>query len=229
MSKKAELVGSHFPTIYLTVISLLQGISLSQLVPNTLEYLNTADHPWSHIPIVAMMLMLLVIFIVWHHYALGIFFLRWFPNIIDTIIPFFVSIAQFYLISLLKVQDSVVSMESIESWTLGYAFMLIFGSLGYFAASWRIDAALFTNLMSLSHAMIHEELTRKYFKVAGFSILGQGVIALILWWTGHVDWLLLSVILMLLHLVIFEIVLMKSIKPHFVKALDEYELDENKN
>jgi hypothetical protein len=132
MSKKAELVGSHFPTIYLTVISLLQGISLSQLVPNTLEYLNTADHPWSHIPIVAMLLMLLVIFIVWHHYALGIFFLRWFPNIIDTIIPFFVSIAQFYLISLLKVQDSVVSMERIEAWTLGYAFHVDLWFIGLF-------------------------------------------------------------------------------------------------
>jgi len=229
MRKKAELVGSHFPTIYLTVISLLQGISLSQLVPNTLEYLNTAEQPWNHLPIVAMLLMLLVIFIVWHHYAIGIFFLRWFPNIIDTIIPFFVSIAQFYLIGLLKVQDSVVSMDKIEAWTLGYAGMLIFGSLGYFAASWRIDAALFTNLMSLRNAIIHEGVTRKYFKVAGFSILGQGVVALILWMTDHTDWLLLSALLLLIHLVIFEIVLMKSIKPHFIQALDEFEEDEKQN
>jgi hypothetical protein len=228
MSKKAELVGSHFPTIYLTVISLLQGISLSQLVPNMLEYINTVDDPWNHIPIVAMLLMLLVIFIVWHHYAIGIFFLRWFPNIIDTIIPFFVSIAQFYLISLLKVEKSIVSMEAVEAWTLGYAAMLIFGSLGYFAASWRIDATLFTNLMSLEHGIIHEVLTRKYFKRAGFSILGQGVFALILYLTDHTDWLMISVILMMSHLVIFEIVLIRSIKPHFMIALDEFEEDEKK-
>ena len=38
MSKKAALIGSHFPTIYLTVISLLQGIALSQLVPNIITY-----------------------------------------------------------------------------------------------------------------------------------------------------------------------------------------------
>jgi hypothetical protein len=95
MSKKAELVGSHFPTIYLTVISLLQGIALSIIVPNFITYLDIVENPWSHVEVIPMVLMLLIIFIVWHHYAIGIFFLRWFPNIIDTIIPFVVSIGQF--------------------------------------------------------------------------------------------------------------------------------------
>lgn len=228
MSKKAELIQSHFPTIYLTVISLLQGISLSQLVPNTLDYLKLIDHPWAHIQIVPMMLMLLVIFIVWHHYAIGIFFLRWFPNIIDTIIPFFVSIAQFYLISLLRVENSIDDIQ-VDQWIFGYAMMLIFGSLGYFAASWRIDATLFTNMMSLKHGIIHAELTRKYFKVAGFSILGQGLLALIFRILHRNELLIVSSIFMLLHLIIFEVVLLRSIKPHFIQALDEFEENEKKN
>jgi len=72
-------------------------------------------------------------------------------------------------------------------------------------------------------------LTRKYFKGAGFSILGQGIFALILWITHHTDGLVISVILMLSHLVIFEMVLLRSIKPHFIKALDEFEANEKKD
>jgi len=67
MSKKAELVGSHFPTIYLTVISLLQGIALSIIVPNFITYLDIVENPWSHVEVIPMVLMLLIIFIVWHH------------------------------------------------------------------------------------------------------------------------------------------------------------------
>src|SRR4249919_3830967 len=107
MSKKAEIVGSHFPTIYLTVVSLLQGIALSQLVPDITTYLGVVPDPWSHAEVLPLLLMLLVIFIVWHHYAIGIFFLRWFPNIIDTIIPFLISIGQFYLITFLLVKTSI--------------------------------------------------------------------------------------------------------------------------
>src|SRR4029453_15656752 len=102
MSKKAELIGSHYPTIYLTVISLLQGIALSQLVPYIIRYLETVENPWTDIHV----LLFLFIFL-WDHYSIGIFFLRLFPNIIDTIIPFIVSIGQFILISFLDFQTSV--------------------------------------------------------------------------------------------------------------------------
>ena len=63
MSKKAALIGSHFPTIYLTVISLLQGIALSQLVPNIITYVEIVDKPLSNIYILPLALMLLIIFI----------------------------------------------------------------------------------------------------------------------------------------------------------------------
>ncbi len=226
MSKKAELVGSHFPTIYLTVISLLQGIALSQLVPDILAYLDLAPQPWSHIEVVPMVLMLLIIFIVWHHYAIGIFFLRWFPNIIDTIIPFVVSIGQFYLMSFLVIKTSVSDIN-IQAWNQGFAFFLMIGSLAYFAASWRVDADLFTNLMSKSNAIIHCIVTKKYFLIAGFSILFQGLLALVIFLMHRPEWLVLSLFLLMSHLVIFEYFLLHSIKPHFIRSLDESEEDAN--
>ena len=228
MSKKAELVGSHFPTIYLTIISLLQGIALSQLIPNLLNYLKLADNPWANVQLVPLVLMFLVIFIVWHHYAIGIFFLRWFPNIMDTIIPFIISIGQFYLMSFLDVKTSINDINTV-AWTMGYAMVLIIGSFAYFSASWRVDATLFTNLMSLEHGIIHRDLTKKYFLFAGFSIFCQGVFALMLWMMHRTDWLLVSLVLLVAHLVVFEIVLLQSIRPHFEHALDEFEEDENKN
>ncbi|HXR82404.1 MAG TPA: hypothetical protein VN763_15870 [Saprospiraceae bacterium] len=222
MSKKAELVGSHFPTIYLTVISLLQGIALSIIVPNFITYLDIVENPWSHVEVIPMVLMLLIIFIVWHHYAIGIFFLRWFPNIIDTIIPFVVSIGQFYLMSFLKIENSITEID-VVSWTLGFAFFMMIGSAAYFAAYFRIDADLFTNLMSKANAVIHRDSTKKYFLVAGFSILFQGSFALFFSLLHKENWLVISLFLMLSHLVIFEYILIRFVKPHFVKSLDEFE------
>jgi hypothetical protein len=226
MRKKAELVGSHFPTIYLTVISLLQGIALSIIVPNFITYLDIVEDPWTHIELLPMVLMLVIIFIVWHHYAIGIFFLRWFPNIIDTIIPFVVSIGQFYLMSFLKIENSITEID-VVSWTFGFAIFLMIGSAAYFAAYWRIDADLFTNLMSKENAIIHRDTTKKYFLLAGFSILFQGTFALVISLLHKEAWLVMSLFLMLSHLVIFEYILIHNVKPHFVKSLDESEEDEN--
>src|SRR5688500_17105502 len=176
MTKKAELVGSYFGTIYLTVISLLQGIVLSQLVPNIIAYSKYAEHPWTDIHLLPFLLMLLIIFVVWHHYAIGIFFLRWFPNIIDTIIPFVVSIVQFFLLSYLSIQNSVADID-IHTWTKGFALILISGCFAYFGASLRLEAALFTNIMSLQNAETHLRLSRKVYNFGGISVLVQGLFA----------------------------------------------------
>ena len=77
MAKKSELVGNYFGTIYLTVISLLQGIVLSQWVPNFITYTKIAENPWTDVHLLPLVLMLLIIFTVWHHYAIGIYLKDW--------------------------------------------------------------------------------------------------------------------------------------------------------
>ncbi len=220
MSKKAELIGSHYPTIYLTVISLLQGIVLSQLVPNIIKYSEIAEHPWTDIHLLPLVLMLLIIFVLWHHYAISIFFLRWFPNIIDTIIPFVVSIGQFFLLSFLDITLSVNEIQ-VEAWTKGYGVILILGCLPYFASTWRIDPDLFTNIMSKENAEKHGAISKKYYSLGGWSSLIQGLFAVLIVIVQQYELLLVSLLLMLGHIILFEYMLLRNVKPQFVKGIDE--------
>ncbi len=222
MSKKAELIGNYYGTIYLTIISLLQGIALSQLVPNIITYFEIAEHPWTDIQLLPLTLMLLIIFIVWHHYAIGIFFLRWFPNIIDTIIPFVISIGQFFLISFLSIETSVSDIN-VETWTKGFTIILLAGSPAYFAAAWRLEPDMFTNIMSKQNAVTHCKRSSEFYNWAGLSILFQGLFAFLIVLLQRDELLLISFIFILLHLVLSEYFLLRNLKPYFIKFLDEYD------
>ncbi len=227
MSKKAEIIGSHFPTIYLTVISLLQGIALSQLVPNIITYLEMSEQPFMDIRLLPLILMLFVIFIVWHHYAIGIFFLRWFPNIVDTILPFLVSIGQFILISFITIKTSIDDIN-VVTWTKGFAIFVMLGSLAYFSASWRLEPDLFTNIMSKQNAEAHCKRAATIYNWAGISILIQGIFAGLIVLTGYHSLLLVSLVFFILHLYFTEYYKLRDLKPAFIRALDELDAEEKK-
>ncbi|MEP6645680.1 MAG: hypothetical protein ABJC12_01205 [Saprospiraceae bacterium] len=220
--KKAELISNYFATIYLTVISLLQSVALSQLVPIIIVYFEISDHPWTDIHLMPLVLMLLIIFIVWHHYAIGIFFLRWFPNIIDTIIPFAISICQFFLISFLVAKTSVADIQ-MHRWMIGFSGFLIFGSFAYFAAGFRQEPDLFTNIMSRENAVDHCARSKKYYSLAGCSILFQGLFAVLILFLDMNELLYVSFVFFIIHLILSEHFLLSSIKPAFLKAMDEFE------
>jgi hypothetical protein len=219
--KKSELVGNYFGSIYLTVISLLQGIALSLLVPLIVRYFDKAPNPFTDHHLVPLMLILLIIFTVWHQYAIGIFYLRWFPNIIDTIIPFMISIGQFFLIYFVTFDQSIEEMR-LKPWMAGFGIFLNLGSLPYFAAGIRLEADLFTNIMFPAAAEEHVRRSRKYFMVAGSMMLFQGIFAMIMLFMGAEQLLWVSLLFFTAHLVITEYMTLKSIKPHFIKAMDEY-------
>lgn len=224
MSKKAELVGNYFGTIYLTVISFLQGIVLSQLVPNIILYTKLADNPWTDIHLLPLVLMLLIIFILWHHYAIGIFFLRWFPNIIDTIIPFVVSIAQFFLLSFLTITDSVNDID-VRSWSIGFMIILLFGCGAYFGAAHRIEADLFANIMSKSNAVTHAVNSKRYYNLGGFSVLIQGIFASLIVLLHQEQGLWISLLFFIVHLTLAEYFLIHTVKPHFINSMDSFDED----
>jgi len=228
MSKKAELTGSHFPTIYLTVISLLQGIALSQLVPFVINYFKIyttlPGSPWQDVRILPLAITLLIIFIVWHHYAIGIFFLRWFPNIIDTIIPFMVSIGQFFLISYLTVDDTIETIN-VKSWAVGFAIIMLSGSLAYFSAAIRLDPDLFANIMNRANAVAHCKRGKQFYGLSGIAIFIQGLFGAIIVLLHREELLLISFIIMMLYLIISEYLMLTHIKPHFIRSLDEYDVD----
>jgi hypothetical protein len=222
MSKKAELVGNYFGTIYLTVISFLQGIVLSQLVPNIILYFRLAENPWTDIHLLPLVLMLLIIFILWHHYAIGIFFLRWFPNIIDTIIPFVVSIAQFFLLSYLTITRSVDDID-VRSFSIGFMIILLFGCGAYFGAAHRVEADLFANIMSKENAVIHTVNSKKYYSLGGFSVLIQGLFATLIVLLRQEQLLWVSLFFFIVHITLSEYFLIHTVKPHFIKSMDEFD------
>ena len=222
MSKKAELLTGYFPNIYLSVTSLMQGIALSQLVPIILTYIEIVPEPWNNIHLIPLVMMLLIIFIVWHHYAISIFYLRWFPNIIDTAVPFIIGIGQFVLIYYINIKTTIDEIQ-LEPWMRAYGIFLTLGSFAYISASWRLEPDLFINIMSEKSSLVHASLTKKYYTFSGYSILAQGLFALVIA-ILHLDLLLiLSLILLISHLVLFEYFLLHSIKPHYIKAMAEFE------
>lgn len=222
MTKKAELVGNYFGTIYLQIIALLQGIALSVLIPNILEYFDVAPQPWTDIRLMPLIMLLLMIFVVWHHYAIGIFFLRWFPNIIDTVIPFLITIGQFYLIYQMDIETSIDDMN-MHSWIVGFSIYYIVGSVAYFSAAWRCEPELFTNIMSLENAKVHCTHVHRYYNISGCSILFQGIFGFLILLIGNYEWLRISVILFVIHLVVSEYFHLKNLKPHLVKSMEDFD------
>lgn len=112
----------------------------------------------------------------------------------------------------------------MADWTLGFAIFLMSGSFPYLAAAWRLEVDLFADIMSKKNAIRHGELTKKYYKWAGYSIFVQGVFVMLIVRLEQDSWLLFSLILLLSHLLLFEYCLLYRIKPHYVKSMDEFEV-----
>lgn len=218
MIKLAKLIGTNFGSIYLTIMSLLQGIVISLLVPSMILYFKTSLHPFSDIHLVPYLIMFQIIFTVWHHYVMGVFYLRWFPNLIDTFIPFMISIIQFAMISFLEIEDSVTDIQ-LHNWILSFGIFMLLGSFAYFAASFRLRPEYFANMLDMESAKAHVRRNGRFHFWAGVSILGQGLFALLLLMLETPGLLYISPVFFMLHILVSEYVLIYIIRPPFAKAL----------
>lgn len=220
--KKADFVNNYFGSIYLTIIALLQGAAIILLVPYLINYFTSSQIHITNIYTVPLFLTLLIIFTVWHHYVNGILFLRWFPNIIDALIPFAVSISEFFLISFLEYKDQPASMNT-HAWIKSFTFFLSMGSVAYFAAAIRHDPELFINFMDKEISILHGKLIRRFYIRAGISMILQGLFSIFIV-IVHRDWLLwFSLIFFALHVVASEYIHIRQILPIFKKGLSEYQ------
>jgi len=77
--------------------------------------------------------------------------------------------------------------------------------------------------MSKPNAIIHCQLVRKYFNIAGWSVLFQGLFALLIIGLGNQQLLWFTLIFFLVHIAMTEYFLLRKIRPHFEAALDELE------
>src|SRR5437764_323407 len=159
MNKKAELVSNFYSSIYLTLISLLQGIALVLLLPEFITYLRTTHNPFSYFTILPFILTLLIVFTIWHHYTFQVLYLKWFPNIIDAILPFIIAITEFFLVSFVTFKTSGGKVD-VEGWTKTFAAFLLMTSFAYLGI-FRNDVNLFQNIMTKRNALIHNKFNRK--------------------------------------------------------------------
>lgn len=216
--RKADFVNNYFGSIYLTIIALLQGVAIYQLMPYMISYFTSSEIHYSNIYTVPLFLTLLIIFTVWHHYVNGILFLRWFPNIIDALIPFAVSISEFFLISFLAYKDQPATMNT-HAWTQSFTFFLFTGSVAYFAAAIRHDPELFINFMDKETSLIHGKLVRRFYILGGISMLLQGLFSIFIL-VVHKDRLLwLSLLLFIMHVGLLEYLHIRQLLPVFKKGL----------
>ena len=92
------------------------------------------------------------------------------------------------------------------------AAKLLVGSFAYFSAAWRTEPDLFLNIMNRENARIHGIYIRKYYNLAGCSILVQGFFGLLIVYLKNDKLLLVSLILFLCHLVLSEYFLLKTLQ-----------------
>lgn len=222
MIKLAKLIGTQFGSIYLTIMSLLQGIVISLLVPSMILYFETSPQPFSDIRLIPFLIMLQIIFTVWHHYVMGVFYLRWFPNLIDTFIPFMMSILQFAMISFLEI-DTAVSDIQLQNWILSFGIFMSLGCFAYFAAAVRLKPQYFSNMLDEESAKAHVRRNGRFHFWAGVSILCQGLFAVVILWLDAPGLLYISTSFFLLHILLSEYVFIYIIRPPFAEAMGKYE------
>jgi hypothetical protein len=224
MNKKAELVNNFYSSIYLTFISLLQGIALVLLLPEFITYLRTTHNPFSYFTILPFILSLLIVFTIWHHYTFQVLYLKWFPNIIDAILPFGIAITEFFLVSFLTFKTSGSKID-VEGWTKTFAAFLFLTSFAYLGIL-RNDINLFQNIMTRKNTLLHNKHNRNIGIILCCYMLFQALFASIIF-TFHLErFLWISLILFLLHISYTEYYVTTKIKPFFIKAIEEYEDEE---
>ncbi|HEY6062498.1 MAG TPA: hypothetical protein VIV35_02750 [Chitinophagaceae bacterium] len=192
------------------------------MVPFLISYFISDQSRITDIYTATLFLTLLIIFIVWHHYVNGILYLRWFPNIIDALIPFTVSIAEFFLIAFLEYKGQTSTMN-MHGWMRTFTVFLFLGSIAYFAAAVRHDESLFSNIMDKKAAAIHKKNVRWYYTRAGVSMMLQGIFAVFIL-IVHLNWLLwFSLLFFVLHIVVSEFLHIRRMQPAFEKGISEFQ------
>jgi len=149
----------------------------------------------------------------------GIIYLRWFPNILDAVIPFIISITQSFLIAFVEPQNTG---DNMHQWIRSFAFFLFFGAGAYFAAALRHDAELFTNIMDRPSSEVHKQNIRNFYIRAGVSMLLQFMFAVMILLFHWEDLIWLSLIFFLLHIAVSEHYHIRNIKPGFVKSVNDF-------
>jgi len=115
-----KIIETVFPSIFLTLMSIIQGVTLSMWGTKTFNRLFSSDNlDWAFLPYGLLTFLILVI--VWHEYMLAALVNRWVPSWCDSLIPFFLGAAEIVLIMFM----------GDPRWFIGLMVVLVIGALAY--------------------------------------------------------------------------------------------------
>ncbi len=119
-----------FSPSYLTLISILQSMLLGYLAA---EFNNNIDSIYDigNEVFIRAITSLLVIIVTWNEYRMGATQFVWFPKTTDTIVPFGVAIAEFFVIR--------YSFEPSNSWFYSMSFFYFTSFVGFYHMYFRAE------------------------------------------------------------------------------------------
>jgi len=128
-------IAESFPAVYLTIISIIQGVALGILATKTHEYIKNSclAEPWLRFLPYSVMSFLLII-VVSHEYTwfLGIF--KWPPRVLDTVIPFAIGFSEI---------SPMFFLTNSRIWWFLTAAFCSFGALAFSYTLWNCRRAWF--------------------------------------------------------------------------------------
>jgi hypothetical protein len=198
-----DLIEGHFPAIYLTIIALVQGIALSELVKSALDC-AMLDRFY---------IAFAVVFLVWHHYMYGVIYLRWFPGMLDTFLPLLLGVTQFLSISAVKEDNPF-------KWLFFLSLFFFSGALAYLNAAVRAKSMLFYhygNEISIKYSKL---IFRCHVSASAICLLQFFLICLIAFNIVNYVWIYLVAVLLIVHITGYEIYYLRKIKPHYILMLE---------
>ncbi len=113
-----------FPSVYFTLISIIQGVGLAILVTKTFEYITTdnlTEHWIRYFPYSIISFFILILVVYEYTWFIGVF--RWTPKIWDTAIPFFLGAIEI---------SPMFFLTNPQNWWLLMAFFAIMGALAFY-------------------------------------------------------------------------------------------------
>ncbi len=117
-------IENSFPNVYLTFISIIQGVALGILVTNTFVYINAVtanDLSWTrYLPYSIMSFVLLMIMSYEYTWFVGVF--RWSPKVLDTVVPFVLGASEI---------TPTFFLAQPRKWWITTAIFCILGAIGF--------------------------------------------------------------------------------------------------
>jgi hypothetical protein len=120
-----DRIESAFRDVYLTLISIIQGVAFSFLAASAFSDPHPNLNQW-----IAYTICLISIIVVWQEYMVGATAFTWTPSIFDSVVPFGLGIVEFLLIANVK--------RGTEAFLVCFAIFLGVGIVGY--GNWLFHA-----------------------------------------------------------------------------------------